>query len=199
MTYMTKPATQTKNAETISKERLAFEKTRFDYVLRIYEEENKRKEILEKKSQFYLSFITLLLGAMFLNIDFIKILKIVITQKVNSLFQEWMVWAPLVVLSFSILTSLIGVFMALRLQSYKRPYPTKTISSLFAPDSRYFEDNTEASIFKVAAIDMTITLEINRNLNNKKTNWIKVVSTGIFTIILSFSMFLTAVIVLFVF
>jgi hypothetical protein len=45
---------------------VAFERARLEYCRRVFEREEERRQELERKSQFYLSFITLVLGAVFL-------------------------------------------------------------------------------------------------------------------------------------
>jgi len=65
-------------------EKLAFEKARFDYCITIHKSEDKRLKNLESKSRFYLSFITLFLGAVFFNIEFLEKLRDLVAGKTIS-------------------------------------------------------------------------------------------------------------------
>ena len=174
---------------------LSFEKARFDYCWKIYEEENQRKDTLEKKSQFYLSFITLILGGRFLNIDFVETLQQVLAQGTTLFYEKLFVLLPLVFLSLSLVISLVAIFMTLQVREYSRPYPANTITCYFDPGIKYFENNTAASLFRITATDITIALEVNRGLNDKKSRWVKISSASLIVAIFSLAVFLTVVIV----
>jgi hypothetical protein len=146
---------------------VSFEKARFEYCARMYQAEVDRKEILERKSQFFLSLIIVFLGAIFLRLDFIEslgnsVLRYTTTPTVGVIF-----YSATIALALSLLTALIGILAAIQLQKYKDEYPHNFISSLFSPDTGYLADRTEAGLFEAGAMSYAIALELNRELNNQ--------------------------------
>lgn len=181
-----------RQAEEKEREQLvAFEKARFEYCAKLYEREAERKETLEKKSQFLLSVITLFLGAMFLKMDFLKTLQELIVQKRIATPLIWSVDFSMIVLALSLLTSLIAVLQSMRLQRFKNEYPANIISSLFAPNSKYLEDNDEPNLFRATAMSYAIALEFNSKINDRKVMWVKVSWFGVLVAAFSLAVFLS--------
>jgi hypothetical protein len=67
----------------------AFERARFEYCALGFQEESGIKEQLERKAEIYLAFITLFLGTVFLNLDFLLNLGGVLTQSANPFASAW--------------------------------------------------------------------------------------------------------------
>ena len=172
-------------------QQVAFEKARFEYCAKLYEREAERKETLEKKAQFLLSVITLFLGAIFLKMDFLETLQELTVQKSISVPLIWSMNLPIIALALSLLISLIAVLQSMRLQSFKNEYPANIISSLFAPDTKYLENEDEPSFFRATAMSYAIALEFNKRNNDRKAVWVKVAWFGVLAAAISLAAFLS--------
>ena len=172
-------------------QQVAFEKARFEYCAKLYEREAERKETLEKKSQFHLSVITLFLGAMFLKMDFLETLRELIVQKSIPTPLAWSTDLSIIALALSLLISLIAVLQSMRLQRFKNEYPADIISSLFAPNSKYLEDENEPSFLEATAMSYAIALEFNSKINDRKATWVKVSWFGVLVAAISLAVFLS--------
>jgi len=169
---------------------IEYEKARFEYCEKLYEREMARKETLEKKAQFILSFITLFLGVIFFRLDFFTTLSTLITKQRIPTSLVWTLYISLSVLALSLLLSLLSVMQAIRLQKFKEEHPKYFISSLFAPNSEYLKHHDEASLFKATAMSYAIALEHNSSINDQKARWVRYSWLGIIPAALSLALFL---------
>ena len=95
---------------------VSFVKTRFDYCKALYELERKRHEEIEKKAQFYLSFITIFIGATFIKIDFLESLENLVSQpSIPSLIRVSM-YVTMFTIGLSTITVLISILASIRVQ-----------------------------------------------------------------------------------
>ena len=154
-------------------EKRAFEKARLDYCSKLYNQEMQRKELLEKKAQFYLSLVTLFIGALFLKLDFLKSLQEIVSQQSIPQGLVWIVYASVSAVGFSILAALIAILQAIAIQQYQDPSPSQIVDELFSPDSPYQD---EFSLTEEAALMYAIALESNCEVNDKKARWVKIAS-----------------------
>jgi len=154
-------------------ERRAFEKARLDYCSGLYSKEMQRKELLEKKAQFYLSLVTLFIGALFLRLDFLKSLQAIIAQQPVPHSLVWTVYASVPAVGIAILVALIAILQAIAIQQYLDPAPSQIVDELFSPTATC-ED--ELGLFEETALMYAIALESNRKVNNKKARWVKIAS-----------------------
>jgi hypothetical protein len=173
--------------DQIKEKQAAFEKARFEYCVKIYE----RKETLEKKSQFLLSIIVLFLGAIFLKSDFFKALQELIAQKSIRITIIWAMYVSMAVLAASLMFSLVAVLQSIRLQRFKNEYPENLISSLFAPDSKYFTSKVEDDFFSETAMSYAIAIEFNSKNNERKAGWVKAAWFSMLIAAISLSIFLS--------
>lgn|SRR2546423_192753 len=174
-------------------DQLSFERARFNYCIRVYEEEVRRKETLEKKAQFYLSFLTILLGALFLKLDYIKSLKELINQEKPTPTTLAVIYISLIIATVSVLLSLVAIFESVRVQKIKNIYPTNVITSLFAPDSKYITVCNELSLLQSTAMGIAAAVELNREILDRKAKWIKTSSYSLLVAILSLTVLLVSV------
>lgn len=184
----------TKKNMTI-KDETGFEKARYEYCAKIFEKEKNRKEILENKAQFYLSFITIFagfVGAIFLNVDFLNYLENALNHKLGSIIVLGM-FVSSTTMVISILTSFFAIIKTVSLQKYKNEHPNNVVYALFSPETIYLESMDEASIFRAAALGYVIALTHNMKINDKKTKWIKVSSFAVFATCVSLFLFIALV------
>jgi hypothetical protein len=161
-------------------EKLAFEKARFDYCVTIHEIEDKSRKNLESKSQFYLSFITLFLGAVFFNIEFLDKLGNLVVGKAISATLITGIYACAIILAVSLLVSLISILASAQLKSYKAVYPENVTQMLFGPNSDYIEKKDLTSLYRTISMNYTIALEYNKKINDRKATWAQVAALSVF-------------------
>jgi hypothetical protein len=176
-----------------SEEQLVFEKARFEYCATIYGDGLHRKERLEKKTEFYLSFITLFLGAILLNTDLLSQLRDLLANVTAASSLTVLTYSSITALAIALLCSLLSILQATRVRSYTSPYPTKTAYHLFAPKSEYLDRKDSSSLFKASALSYAIAAEDNKKVNDKKAAWMRVAAFGVFIAVLSLMAFLVAV------
>jgi hypothetical protein len=172
---------------------LAFEESRFKYCVKLYDGEVKRQRALETKSQFYLSFATLFLGAIFLKLEFIENLGSLLTQQNISHVSSFLICVFMVILAASLIVGVFSILQSMRVQDYKHPYPQNISEVLFAPDSNYLENEDSSTLLKTVALNYSLALEKNKKVNDKKASCLKIVNWSIFLTIAS-SSFLTVII-----
>ena len=86
-------------------EKVSFEKTRLEYCSDLYKQGLEIREHLDKKIQFYLSFVTLLLGAIFLKLEFFTKLSELLKQQPVPLHFKWVTYIALLLSGLSVLVA----------------------------------------------------------------------------------------------
>lgn len=163
-----------------SQERAAFEKARLEYCMDVFNREEERREQLEKKAQFYLSFITLILGALFFKAENLALLKDLIGRETLPASLVSLTYVAIVLLGLSILFSVLAILGVTRLWSYRGPYPEDIIHSLFSPRSNFIEQEKQEDLLRATALNFAIALDYNKSINDRKSRWIMVSSYGVF-------------------
>lgn len=176
------------------KDKIAFEKARLDYCMDVFNREEQRKEQLEKKSQFYLSFITLFLGAIFLKTDSLTLLKELTENEAIAPALLTILYLSIILLGISILFSVMAILGVTRLWSYKGPYPEDIVFSLFSPESDLIEEDTQAKLIRAIALNFAVALDFNKSINDQKSKWIMVSSYGIFLSVTAFAVLLSVIV-----
>ena len=161
----------------------SFEKSRLNHCIRLFEAEIARKQRIENKSRFYMSFVAIILGAIFLNPDFLKDLVSMLQVASCTLTAATYVFQTLlaVFLVFS-LTSILGV---MSVKDYKRGSPPDLSSSLFAPYSKYYKRSDEPSLHRATAKTYALAAERNGENNEQKGRWLWLTSYGVIGVLLS--------------
>jgi len=162
-----------------------FEKARLEYCLALFEREEKGREELEKKSQFYLSLITLSLGAFFLNIENLKKLKDAVFTPHISRSLVVAVNISLVVLLLALMISLVFVLISFSIRTYHAAAPNNLVVKLFSPDSTYLDERTEKDALKAFATEYALAFEQNSRTNERKAQWVQAAGIGIFISVLT--------------
>lgn len=173
-------------AKLSPEEQKAFEKLRLDYCYKMYEIENERKKTLEKKSQFYLSLITLFIGGLFLKLDFIKSLDNIFAQQIIPRIYVNTFLISVAGAGILILISLITILQSIVIREYKDPTFKNTVYTLFSPESIYKDD---LEMLRGVAMMYTIALEYNSKVNSQKAKYIKIASYCVVGAIFLLSLF----------
>lgn len=181
-----------------SQEELAYEKARFEYCHRLFDQENKKKESLENKATFHLSYITIVLGAIVLNADFLKLLQGEIAKVGVSTILKITIRLSMSIWLISILISLASIFILMSLKKYRDGYPRDLVDAMFHPDSMYLEKKDELNFVRTVALDYAISLECNRSTNEQKSNWLNIANFSILLSVAALSLFLIASAYLFI-
>lgn len=183
-----KKKTSSKNVDLNQK--LPLKKAVFDYVTEIYKNETERQEILENKSRFYLSFISLFIGSAFFNLDFLNNTKNIITQTQLPHEVFTAIIGSIIALNASLLFSLISILVSIGIKSYKDVYPKNITFELFSPTSQYIKEKNLEAFYETISMNYTVALEHNKNVNDKKALWINIASIFVLISILSLSILL---------
>jgi hypothetical protein len=164
--------------EDIEKTTVDFEEARFNYCFKLFDQEEKRKDLLEKKAQFYLSFATLLLGSLLFNANLLNtIFTAVQAQKTTppNTVNHWIsvIHLSLFFLLLAVIGTLFCVLQAMRTRKYASGYPRDKTAELFFPDSTYLEAKNKASLLKATAIEYSTAFKKNLRINNQKAEWVQ--------------------------
>ena len=103
-------------------QKVALWKAQFDHCVSINEAENRRREILENRSRFYLSFITLFLGAVTLNFEFLEKLHGYMIGNSVSVILNTGIYGCIIILAISLLVSLISILASGQIKPFKGVY-----------------------------------------------------------------------------
>ena len=156
----------------MKKEDIAFAKARYDFCIQIFEREKENREALEKKAQLNFSFITIFLGAVFLNIGFFDSLKEIL-QNNQSALPTWVIYIPLILFAVSLFFSLIALITTVQIRSYRAEYPVNISHLLFDQDSEYLSEKTEIELLNKLALGYSKAVEHNRKVNQSKAKLIQ--------------------------
>lgn len=158
---------------------LSFEKTRYDYCTKLFEREVSRKQTLETKAQFYLTFVTAFLTVIFLSLPFLTVLQGFMHNSLIGIGWRDAITLLLIALGIALFFSLLAVLAAMGIQNYKTGYPVPTYSSLFVPNPGNFEEGNEADLLNFTAKNFISALEDNKMNNDRKAKSVEIASYGI--------------------
>lgn len=162
------------------KERVAFEVARLEYCQDVFNREEERRDQLEKKAQFYLSFITLILGALFFKAENLALLDELTRSQGIAPLLVTLIYITIILLGIAILFSVFAILGVTRLWSYRGPYPEDIVNSLFSPASDFIEGENQADFIRATALNFAIALDYNKSINDRKSRWIMVSSYSVF-------------------
>jgi hypothetical protein len=178
------------NESLTPEEQVAYDKARYLYCLQIFNREEERREILEKKAQFYLSLVTLFLGAIFFRPEFLDLLANYLADKSISIYTKMGLYVSLITLAISLIVTLMAILKSIWLQSFMGEFPKNLFESLFDPESKFLDKKNEGGLYRATAMALAIALENNVTVNNKKLKWVKLSSYSIVTGVLSLAILL---------
>jgi hypothetical protein len=181
---------------TASKERVAFEKARLEYCLDLFNREEERREQLEKKAQFYLSFITLILGALFFKAENLTLVSELLRNKNIPSPLITITYITIIILGLSILFSVLAILGVTRLWSNRCPFPEDIVFSLFSPESDFIDEENQENFIRATALNFAIALDFNKSINDRKSRWIMVSSYGIFFTVATLAILLSIIVYL---
>lgn len=174
-------------------DQIAFEKARYEYCLKLYEKEVERSDAFEKRIQFYFSFITLVLGGIFLSLDYFEKIKDLIYKTSPPIFIVNTIYFSTIIIGLALLSSLLSIFAFTRIRYYARKQPENLVTALFSPESKYLDSKTEKDFYKATALSYAIALEVNIKLTNQQVVWVQLSSLFNFISVLSLLTLMTSV------
>lgn len=164
-------------ADNLRVERVAFERARLEYCQRIFEREEERREGLERKAQFYLSFLTLVLAAVFIKPDYLNVIRDTVAGGPVPAVAAILI-ASTAILGLSLLFGVITIMAAVRVRKYRGEFPGDLTDALFAPDSPYLTEKSEAHMICITAMNYAVAVETNRVLNDRKGAWLRLTAAA---------------------
>ncbi len=146
---------------------LDFERARFEYILKVHESLNAKKDAIEKKAAFQLLVVTLLLGFIFVNGSAISKLNeyLMSIKDIKLLFFSNVL---AFVLAVSIILSLTFIIIVLIRSRIPETPPKDLLVSVYFPDSDTSQ-RKDATFFyqrigvSYSVINESLSAEINRN------------------------------------
>ena len=174
----------------------AFERARLDYCRSVFEREENRREGLERKAQFYLSFVTLVLAAVFLKPDYLDLIGDTIAGRPLPAPAAVILIVSMAVLGLSLVLTTITILAAVQVHKYRGEYPADLTDALFMPDSGYLAEESEAHMICVAAMNYAVAVEANRALNDRKAARLRLAAAGALLTVLALATLLATMTVL---
>ena len=187
---MTETVKKKQKNENNEEAQLLLKRAVFDYVVEIFKSETERQEILESKSRFYLSFISLFIGSVFLNLSFLNDIKNLFSQTQLTYTVFTVMIGSIISLNISLLFSLLSILVSIGIRSYKDVFPKNVTVQLFSPTSNYLKEKTLQSFYETVSMNYTIALEHNKRVNDKKALWVNFASAFVLISILSLAILL---------
>lgn len=185
--------------ELTLEERLAFAKARYMYAVKIYEQEIKRRDSIDTKAQFHLSFLTLFLGAIFLQFGFLDTLSQILKQPSTPVISIGIVRALIPIIGIVLTVSLFAILRVFAARKYLQPVYKNTALSLYGespPEENeiYFDD--EVSFIEETGILYSIAFDENFSRNELKARWLAVASFSTTLAVLLFAVLLAVIVYL---
>lgn len=162
--------------------RLDLEKATEEYALREYEREVARDESLQTKAQFYLTFFTAFLTAIFLSQDQIKYLAGLLSNEDVFSVSKLLVGAALVLLTLGLLLTLGGVLYAFKVRAYEAPRPQQFTTELFPTQQRPTEQEAQGvqvRLHESSGRSYASATDSARGHNDDKAKGIRAASFGV--------------------
>jgi len=169
-------------------EDLGLAKARYEYCLLLYEREQTRRTALENKAQIHLSLISVFLGALLLQMDFLEEVRKLLTIHSTQIIQVGLLYFGCIVFSLSIILSLLGILFTIKTRAYTPEYPASPSLRLFNPESDYLVQYTEVGFYRSIAMSYTTALESDSHINNQKNSWLALASYALVSAVFSFAL-----------
>lgn len=157
-----------------------------------YQKEAERKEILERKVNFLLGFITLIVGSFLVNADWLdKIQKVKDTNPHLSILL-----IVVLIILFLLLATAIGfILKAMATTKYRLNYPKQLTETLYGPSGSFANPRNSNALLNEYGTFLALAAEDNCILNKKKAKWLR--RTWVTILLISFT-FLVIVFILMV-
>ena len=169
-------------------EKRSFEKARLEYCSKLYNREMQRKDLLEKKAQFYLSLLTLFTGALFFKLDFFQSLQKIISNHTVPQILVRVLYTSIPLVGISILVALIAILQSIKIKTYQDPSPKKVLDEWFRKPTLTYED--ELYWLRDISLRYAVAWEANHKVNNKKARWINIASYSVIFSVIFVAVFL---------
>jgi hypothetical protein len=164
-----------------------------EHCVRLFSEENSRREKFDKTAQYYLAFETAFIAALFLKVDFLQTLSTLLIAKPVPVVVVRIIYSSIVIMLLSLLMALICILECIRVRRYKREFPRNPALSLFGTESFYAGGQREASFLRVTSLSYIAAIEANFHITERKGLWIERASYFILASVLSLFTLLAAI------
>ncbi len=161
---------------------LDFEKSRFEYCSQLFDKEEKTKESIERKCQFYLSFATIFLGTIFLKLDYLKSVKEIYGKAKPPTPVSFLVYTIVSVLLISVIIALTSVLKSMGIRNYAGGFHRELDKFLFESDER---PETSSELHIICARFYAQAVDKNRKLNAGKAKWLVLCSYSLLIAVMS--------------
>lgn len=152
-------------------EQIELSQMRLDYCKELYDREVKRKEGLRRVSEFYLTFITVLLGSILFNLDFLNKIQALLGQASVPKAILALIYVVSVVIFLLLIVALFSILAVVGLQKYYEPGPKNVVDFLFDDFQEYISKN---DFLIEHAMFYAVALRGNKITNNKTVKWVTV-------------------------
>jgi hypothetical protein len=170
---------------------------RLNFCIAAFERQRTTVQELEKKSQIFLSFTTVILGAFLLKFEFLKSIIELLSKETIPFYISVIGWVSLAILAFSCFVSLIFLLQSIRLRQFKDGHPTNMIDTLFSPDSRLSSHINKNELLEYIALYYATAVDDNKMPIRKKSNSLKIVHITTIVSLMVLLMFLSVIFYLF--
>jgi hypothetical protein len=133
------------------------ERARLAYVVELYDRESERKDRLDRRSQFHVSFATALTGAFVLKPDVFKLIHE--AYSASSHVGRLALIGSLFGFGAAIFGAMMAILLAVRLQPVVAEYPARTTSKLFDPAQVAWDPGDLAGMLRSFATSYALALE----------------------------------------
>jgi hypothetical protein len=172
-----------------------FEKARFEFSKHLTESENERDQILETKAKFLFSLATLILAGLIIKLDLISDV-IDDFEKTKNESLELFLFGQIFLVATGLLFSIFCVFKVIWLRKYKSVIPQKPLSTLYSPDTNFYDGKEEKDFYDSVGQHFLTVLEANNKVLTNKAKWVRNAWIGLLitvTVIISIFIFWTII------
>lgn len=172
---------------------LEFEKARLQYLMATYEKEVSRKDILEKKAQFYITFVGVFLTGIFLKLDYVAAIAAAWPGKGGWTPARAVLFGSVAVIGVSLIVVIISSLEVVRATSYATEAPENASTLLFDKSHALISDrNPERFIADVALVYARALDGVSGGLA-RKGRLLKVAAGGLVMLLLGAILFIGSV------
>lgn len=179
-----------------------FERERLRYCESMYSLEKERKQIMERKAQFYFGVITLFIGLLTLKGEIFNAVRSTMGQQLSETALI-VIYSEMILFLASLISALVAILMLFRPERRRKPYPKNLITGLFAPDAakthakerqgKGVERSLEADFLRDSALRFAEAVERNSAYNTKKSRWLIVAAIACLLVVLTYTLLIGSV------
>lgn len=137
-----------------------------------------------------MSLITVFIGALFFNSDFINDVQSIVIKVPPPTFDlRNALFVTSGIFFISLGLALVSILQSVHVRGYLIEHPADLVSALFGSSTGYLDSNTEADLYVSTAKSYAFATESDRAVNERKSEWVKLSSIFMFVALFSFMFF----------